>query len=51
VVGALDGPGSETRVQPWYRQAKVTKRDGRGVRESERLILPLTWGNRPAGPR
>jgi hypothetical protein len=22
VVGALDGPGSETRVQPWYRQTK-----------------------------
>jgi hypothetical protein len=51
VVGALDGRGSETRVQPWYRQAKATKRGGRGGGESERLIVLLTRGNRPEGPR
>ena len=51
VAGALDGHGSETRVQPWYRQAKATKRGGTGGGESERLILPATRGNRPEGPR
>ena len=51
VVGALDGPGSETRVQPWYRRAKATKRGETGGGESERLILPTTRGNRPEGPR
>ena len=47
---APDGHGNETRVQPWYRQAKATKRGGTGGRESERLIVPPTRGNRPEGP-
>jgi hypothetical protein len=51
VVGAPGDHGNETRVQPWYRQAKATKCGGRGGRESERLILPVTWGNRAEGPR
>src|SRR5512135_2749506 len=50
-AGAPGGHGNETRVRPWYRQAKVTKRGGTGGRESERLILPMTRGNRPEGPR
>jgi hypothetical protein len=51
VAVALGSHGNEIRVQPWYRQAKATKRGGTGGRESERLILPLTRGNRPEGPR
>jgi hypothetical protein len=51
VAGAPGGHGSELRVQPGYRQAKATKRGGTGDRESERLILPWTWGNRSEGPR
>jgi len=47
---APGGHGSELRVRPGYRQAKATKRGGTGDGESERLILPLTWGNRPEGP-
>jgi hypothetical protein len=39
VTGALDGHGSETRVQPGYRRAKATKRGGTGDGESERLIV------------
>jgi hypothetical protein len=50
-AGAPGGRGSELRVQPGYRQAKATKRGGTGDGESERLILPLTRGNRPEGPR
>ena len=50
-AGASGGRGSETRVRPWYRQAKATKRGGTGGRESERLVLPATRGNRPEGPR
>jgi hypothetical protein len=42
--------GSEIRVRPRYRQAKATKRGGTGGGESERSILPMTWGNRPEGP-
>src|SRR5262245_14856125 len=51
VAVALDSHGNEIRVQPWYRQAKETKRGGMGGGESERLILPWTRGNRPEGPR
>jgi hypothetical protein len=51
VTGAPGSHGNETRVQPWYRQPKATKCGGTGGRESERLILPVTRGNRPAGPR
>jgi hypothetical protein len=51
VAGAPGGPGNETRVRLWYRQAKETKRGGTGGGESERLILPVTRGNRPEGPR
>jgi hypothetical protein len=51
VAGAPGGHGNELRVQPWYRQAKATKCGGTGGRESERLILPVTRGNRPEGPR
>src|SRR3954469_16371743 len=50
-AGAPGGPGSEIRVQSWYRQAKATKRGGTGDGESERPILPVTRGNRPEGPR
>ena len=50
-AGAPGGPGNETRVRPWYRQAKATKRGGTGDGESERLILPTKRGNRPEGPR
>ena len=50
-AGALGDRGSEPRVRPGYRQAKATKRGGTGDRESERLILPWTRGNRPEGPR
>ena len=48
---ALGGHGSETRVQPGYRQAKATKRGGMGDGESERLVLPSKRGNHPEGPR
>ncbi|MDB5351303.1 MAG: hypothetical protein JWN86_2550 [Planctomycetota bacterium] len=51
VAGAPGGHGSETRVRPWYRQAKATRRGGMGGRESERFIVPMTRGNRPEGPR
>jgi hypothetical protein len=50
-AGAPGGRGSEPRVRPGYRQAKVTKRGGTGGGESERLVLPVTRGNRPEGPR
>ena len=45
------GPANETRVQPWYRSAKATKRGGMGDGESERRIVPGKRGNRPEGPR
>jgi hypothetical protein len=32
-------------------RAKATKRGGRGGGESEHLIVPMTRGNRPEGPR
>jgi len=38
-------------VRPRYRQAKETKRGGRGGGESERRIVPWKRGNRPEGPR
>ena len=50
-AGAPGGHGSELRVQPGYCQAKATKRGGTGGRESERLVLATTRGNRPEGPR
>ena len=51
VAGAPGGHGNESRVQPWYRRAKATERGGTGGGESERLVLPVTRGNRPEGPR
>jgi hypothetical protein len=51
LAGASGGQGSETRVQPGYRQAKATKRGGTDDGESERLILLLTRGNHPEEPR
>ena len=36
-VAARSGGGSETCVIPWYRQAKETKRGGRGGRKSQCL--------------
>jgi hypothetical protein len=50
-VAAPGGGGSETRVQPGYRQVKATKRGGRDGGESERRVVPLRRGNRPEGPR
>ena len=38
-------------MRPRYRQAKETKRGGRGGGESERRIVPWKRGNRPEGPR
>jgi hypothetical protein len=37
------------RAREWYRQAKATKCGGMDDRESERLVLPMKLGNRPAG--
>jgi hypothetical protein len=51
VADASGGHGSETRVRPGYRQAKATKRGGTGDGDSERLIVLMTRGNRPEGPR
>src|SRR4051812_10301129 len=51
VAGASGGHGSETRMQPGYRQAKATKRGGTGGGDSERRIVPWKRGNRPEGPR
>lgn len=42
--------GSERSGAWWYRQAKATKRGETGVEQSERLVVPLKWGNRPKGP-
>ena len=42
--------GDERGTQRWYRQAKETKRGEKGGGESERLIVPLSRGNRPEGP-
>src|SRR3989304_5111323 len=41
---AFGRDGSETRVRPWYRQAKATKRGGRGVRKSQRLDSTVETG-------
>jgi len=41
--------GANQRAQERYRQAKATKCGGTEDRESERLVLPLKLGNRPAG--
>lgn len=35
----------------WYRRVRETKRAERVGRESERLIVPLSRGNYPEGPR
>ena len=51
VAGASDGHGNETRTRPGYRQAKETKRGGRGGGDSGRRIVPWKRGNRPEGPR
>jgi hypothetical protein len=47
---ASGGVGDESRTHRWYRQAKETKRGETGGRESERLIVPSSQGNRPEGP-
>ena len=41
---ALGRDGSETRVQPWYRQAKATKRGGMDDRKSQRLDSTVEAG-------
>ena len=43
--------GDEPGTQRWYRQAKETKCGEMGGRESQRLIVPLSRGNHPEGPR
>src|SRR3954454_12916691 len=43
--------GDEIRTHRWYRQAKETKRGETGDRESQRLVVPSSRGNRPEGPR
>src|SRR3954447_12625684 len=50
--GMIRGPatgtdGDEHRSQRWYRQAKETKCGEMDGRESERLIVPASRGNRP----
>ncbi len=39
-----------TGDERWYRQAKETKRGEMGVKESERLVVPLNQGNHPRDP-
>jgi hypothetical protein len=39
-----------TGDERWYRQAKETKRGEMGVKESERLVVPLSQGNHPRDP-
>ena len=41
--------GAKDERKERYRQAKATKCGGMDDRESERLVLPLKLGNRPAG--
>jgi hypothetical protein len=48
-AGGSAPAGQERPLLP--RDEKATKCGRRGGRESERLILPVTWGNRPEGPR
>ena len=48
---ASGAAGDEPGTQRWYRQAKETKCGEMGGRESERLIVPSSRGNRPEGPR
>ena len=50
VAGTLGGSGSETRVYPWYRQAKETKHGRTGGRASQHLIVPVKQGTSPTGP-
>lgn len=47
--GALAIPGSEDRAHARYRQAKETKRGGRGGQESEHSMVPRKRGNPPQG--
>ena len=47
---ALEAVGDEIRALRWYRRAKETERGERDGRESERLIVPSSQGNRPEGP-
>ena len=49
VADALGGSGSETRVHPWYRQAKETKCGGKGGQETEHSVVPRKRGNSPQG--
>ncbi len=44
------GKGSEEAGDGRYLRVKETKPEGRGGRESERLIVPWNQGNRPKGP-
>jgi len=43
--------GDKQGTRRWYRQAKETKCGETDVRGSQRLIVPLSRGNRPEGPR
>ncbi len=45
----LVAPGSERRAQARYRQAKATKRGGKGGKEAEHSGVPRKRGNPPEG--
>ena len=47
--GALAVLGSEGRAHARYRQAKETKRGGRGDQETEHSVVPGKRGNPPQG--
>ena len=47
--GALGVPGSEDRARARYRQAKETKRGGRGGQATEHFVVPGKRGNPPQG--
>jgi hypothetical protein len=46
---ALAVPGNEGRAHARYRQAKETKRGGRGGQETEHSVVPGKRGNPPQG--
>src|SRR5271167_1469436 len=46
---AVPSRGDEPGTKRWYRQAKETKCGETDGRESERLIVPASRGNRPDG--
>src|SRR5215469_2883377 len=51
LVLRLAPAGAKPKAQRRYREAKETKRRGKGGRKSECLIVPMKRGNRPEGPR